>query len=325
MELPDLSLNPSSAAAAGPSAGAAETPIAPPSEPGAAAEQPVISLRNVNHWFGSGEARKHALKDITLDIYPGQIVICTGPSGSGKTTLLTMLGGLRSCQDGSLKILGQELNGASKEQLADLRLNVGFIFQAHNLMMFLNARRNVRLSLELHDRFYDQDMDQLATEMLEKVGLGDRVDYMPAKLSGGQRQRVAIARLLRQDPTLLLADEPLASLDPRLAASLLNLLLAEATPPRALLLSLHRPDLLVGFDRAIGLRAGRLVFDVAAGDLRGPAGVARLQDLYRGEDREMDRETGREMAGPSDATRDYEPGQPAGPAGAGPFLAAPDR
>ena len=117
-------------------------------------QTPIISLRDVNHWFGSDENRKHALKDLSLDIYPGQIIICTGPSGSGKTTLLTMLGGLRSCQEGSLKILGEELNGASKKQLALLRLNVGFIFQAHNLMMFLNARKNVRLSLELHEQYY---------------------------------------------------------------------------------------------------------------------------------------------------------------------------
>jgi predicted ABC-type transport system involved in lysophospholipase L1 biosynthesis ATPase subunit len=147
--------------------------------------EPVISLKHVNHWFGSGEERKHALKDITLDIYPGEIVICTGPSGSGKTTLLTMLGGLRSCMDGSLRILGEELHGASKEQLAKLRLNVGFIFQAHNLMMFLTARRNVRLSLELHDAFLERDLDQLAAEMLEKLGMGDRLDYYPANLSGG--------------------------------------------------------------------------------------------------------------------------------------------
>ena len=90
---------------------AAPNPVA-----GEASSEPIISLKHVNHWFGSGDERKHALKDISLDIYPGQIIICTGPSGSGKTTLLTMLGGLRSCQDGSLRILGQELLGASKEQ-----------------------------------------------------------------------------------------------------------------------------------------------------------------------------------------------------------------
>ncbi len=176
-------------------------------------QDPVISLKNVNHWFGHGESRKHALKDISLDIYPGQIVICTGPSGSGKTTLLTMLGGLRSCMDGSLKILGEELRGASKGQLSKLRLNVGFIFQAHNLMMFMNAKRNVRLALELHDEQFDHDMDHLATEMLEKVGLGERVDYMPDDLSGGQRQRVAIARALVSKPKIILGDEPTAALD----------------------------------------------------------------------------------------------------------------
>lgn len=208
---------------ASPSSPASPSPLAD-APPPANGLDPVISLRHVNHWFGNGEARKHALKDISLDINPGQIVICTGPSGSGKTTLLTMLGGLRSCQDGSLKILGQELNGASKEQLAALRLNVGFIFQAHNLMMFLNARRNVRLSLELHDRYYDQDMDQLATEILQQVGLGDRVDYMPANLSGGQRQRVAIARALVSQPKLLLGDEPTAALDKESGRTVVSLM-----------------------------------------------------------------------------------------------------
>jgi putative ABC transport system ATP-binding protein len=264
MERPDPALDPSGAAAAGPSAGTAATPIAQPSDPSPTAEdskgeQPVISLQNVNHWFGSGDSRKHALKDITLDIYPGQIVICTGPSGSGKTTLLTMLGGLRSCQDGSLKILGQELNGASKEQLADLRLNVGFIFQAHNLMMFLNARRNVRLSLELHDRFYDQNMDQLATAMLEKVGLGDRVEYMPANLSGGQRQRVAIARALVSQPKILLGDEPTAALDKESGRTVVELMQQLAREQNTTIIMVtHDNKILDVADRIIIVDDGRL-------------------------------------------------------------------
>ena len=264
MERPDPALDPSGAAAAGPSAGTAATPIAQPSDPSPTAEdskgeQPVISLQNVNHWFGSGDSRKHALKDITLDIYPGQIVICTGPSGSGKTTLLTMLGGLRSCQEGSLKILGQELNGASKEQLADLRLNVGFIFQAHNLMMFLNARRNVRLSLELHDRFYDQNMDQLSTAMLEKVGLGDRVEYMPANLSGGQRQRVAIARALVSQPKILLGDEPTAALDKESGRTVVELMQQLAREQNTTIIMVtHDNKILDVADRIIIVEDGRL-------------------------------------------------------------------
>lgn len=236
--------------------------------------EPIISLKHVNHWFGSGDNRKHALKDITLDIYPGQIIICTGPSGSGKTTLLTMLGGLRSCQDGSLRILGQELNGASKEQLAELRLNVGFIFQAHNLMMFLNARRNVRLSLELHDRYYEQDMDQLAGEMLNKVGLGDRIDYFPANLSGGQRQRVAIARALVARPQILLGDEPTAALDKESGRTVVNLMkeLAEKEKTTIIMVT-HDNKILDVADRIIIVEDGRL-----ASKEQEQAFVARMRD-----------------------------------------------
>ena len=221
--------------------------------------QPLISLKHVNHWFGTGEERKHALKDISLDIYPGQLVICTGPSGSGKTTLLTMLGGLRSCQDGSLNILGEELNGANKEQLARLRLNVGFIFQAHNLMMFLNARKNVRLSLELHDKYYESDMDLMAEQMLEKLGLGDRVDYFPANLSGGQRQRVAIARALVSRPKILLGDEPTAALDKESGRRVVNLMkeLVE-TEKTTIIMVTHDNKILDVADRIIIVEDGRL-------------------------------------------------------------------
>ena len=222
-------------------------------------QAPIISLKDVNHWFGSGENRKHALKDLSLDIYPGQIIICTGPSGSGKTTLLTMLGGLRSCQEGSLKILGEELNGASKKQLALLRLNVGFIFQAHNLMMFLNARKNVRLSLELHEQYYSENMDQIADDMLNKVGLGDRADYFPAKLSGGQRQRVAIARALVSKPKILLGDEPTAALDKESGRAVVKLMQELAKEQQTTIIMVtHDNKILDVADRIIIVEEGRL-------------------------------------------------------------------
>ena len=223
--------------------------------------EPIISLHNVNHYFGTGDSRKHALKDITLDIYPGQLIICTGPSGSGKTTLLTMLGGLRSCQEGSLNILGEELRGATKENLAKLRLNVGFIFQAHNLMMFLNAKKNVRLSLELHDKYYEEDenMDDLALEMLEKLGMGDRANYFPANLSGGQRQRVAIARALVSRPKILLGDEPTAALDKESGRNVVNLMKELATNEKTTIIMVtHDNKILDAADRIIIVDEGAL-------------------------------------------------------------------
>jgi putative ABC transport system ATP-binding protein len=151
----------------------------------------IISIDNLNHYFGEGTLRKQALFDINLEIKTGEIVIMTGPSGSGKTTLLTLMGGLRSSQSGSLKILGQEIRNASKRQLTKLRRQIGYIFQAHNLMTFLTAKENVRMSLELHNELLDEDLDDKAISILEKVGLGNHVDYYPEKLSGGQKQRVA--------------------------------------------------------------------------------------------------------------------------------------
>ncbi len=186
--------------------------------------EPVISTRNLNHYFGTGNLRKQTLFDINLDIYAGEIVILTGPSGSGKTTLLTLMGGLRSAQEGSLKILGQEMSGANKRQLTEIRRQIGYIFQAHNLMTFLTAKQNVRMSLELHEQMLEENLDAKATAILEQVGLGNRVDYYTENLSGGQRQRVAIARALVSHPKIVLADEPTAALDKKSGRDVVELM-----------------------------------------------------------------------------------------------------
>lgn len=185
---------------------------------------PVITISKLNHYFGDGNLRKQAIFDIDLDIQAGEIVIMTGPSGSGKTTLLTLMGGLRSVQAGSLQILGQEMKDATKQKMIQVRQQIGYIFQAHNLLMFLSAKQNVRMSLELHGRFFEDNMDKMATEMLGTVGLGNRVDYYADNLSGGQKQRVAIARALVSQPKIILADEPTAALDKQSGREVVNLM-----------------------------------------------------------------------------------------------------
>jgi putative ABC transport system ATP-binding protein len=193
-------------------------------EPTIAATQSVIAIQSLNHYFGQGDLRKQALFDINLDIHAGEIVIMTGPSGSGKTTLLTLMGGLRSAQSGSLKILGQEMRDAGQRKLLKIRRRIGYIFQAHNLMTFLTAKQNVRMSLELHPDYLHQDMDKLAEDILISVGLENRLDYYPENLSGGQKQRVAIARALVSKPNIILADEPTAALDKHSGREVVNLM-----------------------------------------------------------------------------------------------------
>ncbi|AFY60709.1 DevA family ABC transporter ATP-binding protein [Synechococcus sp. PCC 6312] len=220
---------------------------------------PVIKISNLDHFFGTGNTRKQVLFEINLEIQAGEIIIMTGPSGSGKTTLLTLMGGLRSAQAGSLQILNQEINGASKQQLTQLRNNIGYIFQAHNLMSFLTAKQNVRMSLELHDHYLDGDLDQQAIAMLEAVGLGHRVDYFPHDLSGGQKQRVAIARALASRPKIVLADEPTAALDKKSGRDVVELMQTLAKEQGCtILIVTHDNRILDIADRLIYMEDGRL-------------------------------------------------------------------
>lgn len=210
----------------------------------------VVSIKNLNHAFGQGSLRKQVLFDINLELYSGEIVLLTGPSGCGKTTMLTLIGGLRSVQAGSLKVVGQELHDATKEQLVNIRRQIGYIFQAHNLLKCLTAQQNVQMSIDLHDRLPGSEPRSI--QILEAVGLGDYVDYYPENLSGGQKQRVAIARALVSHPALVLADEPTAALDSKSGRNIVELMQQLAKEQGSSIL-------IVTHDRRIGDIADRIL------------------------------------------------------------------
>ncbi|GET37446.1 DevA family ABC transporter ATP-binding protein [Microseira wollei] len=223
---------------------------------------PVIDIKNINFYFGKGALRKQVLFDVDLEIYPGEIVIMTGPSGSGKTTLLTLIGGLRSAQEGSLKVFGQQLVGASKSKMEEVRRQIGYIFQSHNLLKSLTAIQNVQMSLELHPEISAQEMQQKEEEILKAVGLGAHINYYPENLSGGQKQRVAIARALVSHPKLVLADEPTASLDSKSGRDVVEIMQRLAKEQGGtILIVTHDNRILDIADRIVHMEDGRLTRD----------------------------------------------------------------
>jgi len=227
---------------------------------------PAISIAQLNHYFGRGALQKQVLYDINLQIDRGEIIIMTGPSGSGKTTLLTLMGSLRSLHEGSLNILGTELFDASKEQMLLTRRNIGYIFQAHNLLGFLTAYQNVEMALEIQD-VTAVEADERIREMLAAVGLEHRMDYYPSDLSGGQKQRVAIARALVSQPKIILADEPTAALDKKSGRDVVEIMEKLAREQGCtILLVTHDNRILDLADRIIYMEDGYLVnrSDVAA-------------------------------------------------------------
>lgn len=225
-----------------------------------------IVVRDLNHWFGIGEARKQALFDIDLVIPRGSFTVLVGPSGSGKTTLLTLIGCLREVQDGSVALLGHELRGARPDLLTALRRRLGFIFQAHNLHESLTATENVLMGLGVHGRIDPEVARAAATHALALFGLGDRLDYRPANLSGGQKQRVAIARALVGNPDVVLADEPTAALDRDSGSRVVDVLkrLGEKRGTTTVMVT-HDNRILDRADRIVTLEDGRIVADAAPG------------------------------------------------------------
>jgi len=229
---------------------------------GATPNNAPIVIKGLNHWFGTGEARKQALFDVDLTIERGKLVILMGASGSGKTTLLTLAGCLRDVQDGSAKLLGHELNGAGEDMLVACRRRLGFIFQAHNLHESLTAMQNVRMGLDVHGPQARKDWQAPASHLLNLVGLGDRLDYLPGNLSGGQKQRVAVARALVGNPDMIFADEPTAALDKDSGHQVVSLLKRLGTERNTTTLMVtHDNKVLEMADRIITMEDGRIIKD----------------------------------------------------------------
>ena len=222
---------------------------------------PPIRVEGLNHWFGAGETRIQAIFDASLIVERGALTILRGPSGSGKTTLLTLMGSLRKVQDGSVRLLGQELRGASQQSQEALRRRLGFIFQAHNLHESLTARQNTLMGLQVHGPRGDAaKQDAAASHILEILGLGPRIDYLPEKLSGGQKQRVAIARALVSNPEIVFADEPTAALDKEAGIQVVRMLKAlGAARGTSTIMVTHDTRIIELADRIITIEDGKLV------------------------------------------------------------------
>ncbi len=222
--------------------------------------RPAVQIHRLSHSFGRGATRRKVLQSISMKINPGEVVILTGPSGCGKTTLLTLIGALRSVEEGDLFVFGNQLRGARRRLKQLIRMHIGMIFQGHNLLRCLTAEQNVQMGADLIDgSSYRVRRDQ-AREWLRAVGLDDQMSKFPHDLSGGQKQRVAIARALAARPQLLLADEPTAALDSvtgREVVSLLKRLAKEQAC--AVLMVTHDPRILDVGDRLMQMEDGRLV------------------------------------------------------------------
>jgi putative ABC transport system ATP-binding protein len=238
-----------------------------------------ISVRHLTKTFGDGDLAVHAVNDVDLDITPGEVVLVMGPSGSGKTTLLLMLGAMLRPTSGSVLIDGIDLTTAPERHLPSLRAShLGFVFQDFNLLSALTARENVELACNLAGTV-GRDAHHRATDLLDRVGLSERLDFRPDQLSGGEKQRVAIARGLANNPSVLLADEPTANLDSGHGREIARLLrrLAEEDG-RSIVIVSHDDRLRQVADRVLWLEDGTfreltgMVTDPVCGMAVDPAG-----------------------------------------------------
>ena len=242
---------------------------------------PAVSVERLDHHYGEGEARNQVLFDNCITIPPGQLVVMTGPSGAGKTTLLTLIGALRSVQEGRIEVLGRDLSRLAARNLVAVRRKIGFIFQMHNLFDALTAFENVKMAMQLgHDSLEAGRGHCMG--LLEQLGLGHRIDYKPRLLSGGERQRVAIARALVNRPRLVLADEPTAALDKDATRIVIDLLKQSTVEyDAAVIMVTHDFRVIECADRLVHMVDGKIVSDVVLHDALRICEFLRAVDLFR--------------------------------------------
>jgi len=223
---------------------------------------PIVTCRGVSKTFGKGELTVHALRDVDLDIQPGDFATLAGPSGSGKTTLLNMIGALDTPTSGEVIIDGQNLSDLNKSQLSDLRLHkVGFVFQSLNLIPVLSALENIEFVLELQGCPAAERRER-ARIALKEVGLEGLEHRRPSAMSGGQQQRVSVARALVSRPGIVLADEPTANLDSKNALELINLMYnLNQELGTTFVIGTHDPRVMEHTKRHIEMLDGRIASD----------------------------------------------------------------
>ena len=217
---------------------------------------PAVKTTNLTKTYGEGETEVRALRDVSLEIPKGELVVLLGPSASGKTTLLNQIGALEEPTSGAVEAEGVTLNELGDKERTAYRLNsIGFVFQFYNLVPTLTAKENVALIAELAS----SEGLRRTEEVLERVGLADRMDHFPGQLSGGEQQRVSIARGLVKDPPLMLCDEPTGSLDVESGISILDLLRdVTRDGERSVLIVTHNAVTAKMADRVIRLRDGQI-------------------------------------------------------------------
>jgi len=221
--------------------------------------KPVLEASSVVKVFEEGSQRVEVLRGVSITVAPGEVVALEGPSGSGKTTLLSIMGCILTPTSGEITIAGERLDAARPDQLRDVRRrSIGFVFQQYNLFPALTALENVEYALNVKGR-KGRSAHEEATSALTRVGLGDRLHFLPRDLSGGQKQRVAIARALAGSPPVILADEPTANLDTVVGTQVLELFRDLAkSESRGLVIVTHDPKVRAVADRVVGIRDGRL-------------------------------------------------------------------